>query len=197
MPGETATKTIERIGEQREQFEAFCRSLSEEELRRPVPDSTWIVKDFVSHLGSLDPTLTSWFLLTAQGSPEQPAVTADGSKFDIDALNDRLVAERREWPLEQILDEAAANRAELIAALEPMSEEDVSRVMHFQGDNKRSPAQLPLKAFLMGWSLHDPIHAADMLKALPERAADPAIQAWIEHPVIKGYQAAMAGAARR
>jgi len=104
---------------------------------------------------------------------------------------------RREWPLERILDEAAANRAELIAALEPMSEEDVSRVMHFQGDNKRSPAQLPLKAFLMGWSLHDPIHAADMLKALPERAADPAIQAWIEHPVIKGYQAAMAGAARR
>src|SRR5437867_1848587 len=197
MPAETATKTIERIREQREKFEEFCRSLSEEELRRPVPDSTWIVKDFVSHLGSLDPTLTQFFVLTAQGRPGEAALTADGNRFDLDALNDRLVAERREWPLERILAEAATNRAELIAALEPMSEEDVSRVMHFQGDNKRSPAQLPLKAFLMGWSLHDPIHAADMLKALPERAADPEIQAWVEHPVIKGYQAAMAGPARR
>ncbi len=56
MPGETVTTVVRTIREQREKFETFCRSLSEEELRRPVPESTWIVKDFVSHLGSLDPT---------------------------------------------------------------------------------------------------------------------------------------------
>jgi hypothetical protein len=197
MPGETVTKTIERTREQRKKFEAFCRSLSEEELSRPVPDSTWIVKDFVSHLGSLDPTLTQLFKVTVAGRPEEAAITADGSRFNLDALNDGLVAERREWPVERILQEAATNRVGLIAALEAMSEEDVSRVMHFQGDNKRSPAQLPLKVFLMGWSMHDAIHAADMLKALPERASDAEITAWVEHPVIKGYQAAMAGPARR
>ncbi|MDO8613459.1 MAG: hypothetical protein Q7R32_11660, partial [Dehalococcoidia bacterium] len=77
-----------------------------------------------------------------------------------------------------------------------LTDEDISRVMHFQGDAKRSPANLPLKAFLMGWSLHDPIHVADMLKALPERADDPELAAWVRHPVIQGYQQAMAGPPR-
>jgi hypothetical protein len=191
------TKTIERTREQRKKFEAFCRSLSEEELNRPVPDSTWIVKDFVSHLGSLDPTLTQFFKATAAGRPEEEGLTADGGSLDIDALNDELVAERREWPVERILGEAAANRTDLIAALEAISEEDVSRVMNFQGDNKRSPAQMPLKVFLAGWKMHDAIHAADMLKALPQRAEDPEVRAWMNHPMIKGYQTAMAGPSRR
>jgi hypothetical protein len=197
MPGETVTKTIERTREQRKKFEAFCRSLSEEELNRPVPDSTWIVKDFASHLASLDPTLTQLFKVTAAGKPEEAILTEGGQPFDIDAFNDDLVAERRAWPLERILDEASANRVGLIAALETISEEDVSRVLSSPGDNKRGPAQLPLKMFLLGWSMHDAIHAADMLKALPERASDAEITAWVEHPVIKFYQAAMAGPARR
>ena len=51
--------------------------------------------------------------------------------------------------------------------------------MYFPGDDKRSPAKIPLRVFLMGWSRHDPIHAADMLKALPERADDPETAAWV------------------
>jgi len=197
MPGETVTKAIERTREQRKKFEAFCRSLSEEELNRPVPDSTWIVKDFVSHLGSLDPTLTRFFSLTAKGRPEEAVLTDGANSLDIDALNDELVAERRDWSLERILDEASANRTVLITALEAISEEDVGRVIHFQGDDKRSPAQLPLKAFMRGWSLHDPIHVADMVKALPERAEEPEMKAWLDDTVVKWYQTAMAGPAKR
>ena len=51
--------------------------------------------------------------------------------------------------------------------------------------------ELPLKLFLAGWSQHDPIHAADMLKALPELRDDPEIKGWIENPFVAGYQAAM------
>ncbi len=197
MPGETITTVVRTIREQREKFERFCRSLSEEELERPVPDSTWIVKDFVSHLGSLDPTLTRFFSLTGAGRPEEAGLTQDGSALDIDALNDALVAERRAWPLERILEEASRNREELIEALEQLSEEDAGREMHFRGDNKRSPARLPLKAFLTGWSLHDPIHVADMLKALPERVADPDVKAWVDQPMVQAYQTSMAGPARK
>ena len=194
---ETVAGIIDSIRGHRAKFERFCRSLSEEELSRPVPDSTWVVKGFVSHLGTLDPELGRSFEAAASGRPEDAGRNADGSPFDLDSFNDAQVAERRDWGLERILAEAAGNRAALIETLERFTDEDISRLMHFQGDAKRSPAKLPLKVFLMGWSLHDPIHVADMLKALPERAEDPELAAWLRHPVIQGYQQAMAGPARR
>jgi len=194
---DTVAGIIDSIRQHREKFERFCLSLSEEELSRPVPDSSWVVRDFVSHLGTLDPELARSFGAAAAGRPEEAGRNADGTPFDLDGYNDAQVAERRDWPLERILEEAAGNRTALVETLERLTDEDISRVMHFQGDAKRSPANLPLKVFLMGWSLHDPIHVADMLKALPERADDPELAAWVRHPVIQGYQQAMAGPPRR
>ena len=198
MPSETVRMVIDNIKAHRVRFEKFCRSLSEEELMRPVPNSTWLVKDFASHLASLDPAMAESFRLSAQGRADEVFHTEQSEAFrDLDAWNDARVAERRGWPLERILEEAAANRAALIETLEGISEEALGRDMYFAGDNKRSAATLPLRAFMLGWALHDPIHAADMLKALPERAGEAELQAWVEHPVVKGYQAAMAGPARR
>lgn len=194
---ETAQRVVDLIVSQRERFERFCRSLSEEELARPVPESSWIVKDFISHLGSLDPELKRSFQAAAAGRPLEAAQAPDGSPFDLDAANESLVTERRQWPLERVLEEATRNRADLIAVLEAITEEEVGRTVHFSGDAKRSPAELPLKVFLLGWARHDPIHAADMLKALPERADDPELVAWLDDPVVKGYQSAMSGPPRR
>jgi hypothetical protein len=178
-------------------FEAFCRSLSEEELARPVPGSSWIVKDFISHLGTLDVLFTEQFAALRAGLMQELG-DSDGSKpFDIDAWNEPKVQERRAWPLERILAEAAENRAAFLEALATLEDQDVEQIMHFTGDNKRDPADLPFKVFLSGVSRHDPIHVADMLKALPERAADPVIQAWLNDPVVQWYQAAMAGPPRR
>lgn len=198
MTGDTIRMVIDNIRAHRVRFEAFCRSLSEEELMRPVPNSTWLVKDFASHLASLDPAMAESFRLSAQGRADEVFHTEQSEAFrDLDAWNDARVAERRGWPLARIQAEAEANRAALIEVLEGLSEEELQRELYFTGDNKRSPARLPLRAFLLGWSLHDPIHAADMLKALPERSGDAELAAWVEHPVVKGYQAAMAGPARR
>ncbi|MEX0799988.1 MAG: maleylpyruvate isomerase N-terminal domain-containing protein [Dehalococcoidia bacterium] len=188
---------IQTVRDNRQRFEAFCRSLSQEELSRPAPDSTWVVKDFVSHLATLDPTLVLSFEATAAGRPEDATRNPDGSPFDLDALNEALVVERREWPLERILEEASANRAALIDSMERLSDEDIAQVMHFTGDAKRSPAQLPLRVFMLGWAHHDTIHAADMLRALPERATDAELAAWVDGPMVKAYQAAMSGPPRR
>src|SRR2546430_1796436 len=38
----------------RHQFEAFCRSLTEPELETAIPGSTWTVKDYIAHLGTID-----------------------------------------------------------------------------------------------------------------------------------------------
>ena len=51
--------------------------------------------------------------------------------------------------------------------------------------------------FLFGLARHDNIHAADMLKALPERADDPELKAWLDDPAVKWYQDAMSGPPKR
>ncbi len=194
---ETVQSIIQSIREHREKFERFCRSLSEDELGQPVPGSTWVVKDFVSHLATLDPEMARSFQGAAAGRPEEASHHADGSPFDLDAFNDARVAERRQWLLERILEEASRNREALIETLERLTDEEIGQVLHFRGDNKRSAVELPLKVFLLGWARHDPIHAADMLKALPKRASDPELAAWMDDPVVKAYQQAMSGPPRR
>jgi hypothetical protein len=193
VTSETVLTAIDRFKDNRSRFEEFCRSLSGEELARPVPDSTYTVKDFVSHLGTLDPALTQQVEALAAGRVEEIGANADGTPFDIDKYNDALVAERRDWPLGRILAEAASNREQLLTALAKLEDEQIEQTMHFTGDNKRPPADIQFKLFLMGLTRHDPIHVADMVKALPDRADDPAIRAWIDDTVVQWYQRTMAG----
>ena len=42
---DTVEQVTPVIRKNRRKFQEFCFSLSEDELKRPVPDSTWIVKD--------------------------------------------------------------------------------------------------------------------------------------------------------
>ncbi len=198
MPSETIDRLTQQFRANRERFEAFCRSLNDEELSRAVPDSTYSVKDFVSHLATLDPEIVRWFEAVRDGQTAAArAHSADGSPFDIDKFNDTVVAERRDWSLDQILDEAASNREQLLESLQTLEDEKIEQAVHFNGDNKRPPADIPFKLFLFGLARHDPIHVADMLKALPERADDPELKAWLDDPAVKWYQDTMAGPPKR
>ena len=197
MASDTIDRLTDKFRTNRERFEAFCRSLSDEELERPVPDSTYRVKDFASHLATLDTELVRWFEAVREGRSDEPSRSADGSRFDVDKWNDAVVAERRDWSLDQIFVEAASNRERLLSALEALDDEAIERTVHFSGDNKRPPADVPFKLFLYGLTRHDPIHVADMLKALPERADDPELKAWLDDPAVKWYQVAMSGPPKR
>ncbi len=190
---ETVEHVIAVIRENRRRFEEFCFSLSEDQLSRPVPDSAWIVKDFASHLDTLDTTFVEFIDVVERGGNIDMARDGSGAPFDLDAWNDTQVAERRAWSIARIFEEAAENRAQLIEAMGRLTEEQIGRPMHFT-DPKRGAADFPLKAFLVGWAQHDPIHAADMLKALPERASDAGLTMWLANPFVSGYQASMSGA---
>jgi hypothetical protein len=196
MAATAVEDVIEAILDNRRRFKEFCYSLTEEQLHRPVPGTTWIVRDFIAHLDTLDTALLRWFEGAASGAGFDAGVSEDGSAFDVDAFNDAEVASRRDWPLERIFAEADANRERLIAAMRRLTNEQIERPMHFGGDSKRPPADLPLKVFLGGWAQHDPIHVADMIKALPELAADPEIKRWLDNPFVAGYQAVMSAPPR-
>lgn len=196
---EGVARVIEAVNENRARFEDFCRSLDDEQLSRNVPASTWVVRDFVAHLDTLDLPMTAWLERVARDEDAALGGAGDApwdAPWDVDAFNDAQVLSRRSWPLDQVLAEAAQNRVKLIEALQSLSGAQLDRTMHFDGDSKRRGGDIPLRVFLTGWAQHDAIHAADMLKAIPESAADPALRAWVEHPVVQGYQRAMSGPPR-
>ncbi len=193
MPSETIERVKQSFESNRERFEAFCRSLSDEELERPVPNSTWVVKDFVSHLATLDTELVRWFEAVGEGRTDEPARGQDGQPFDVDRWNDAAVAQRHDWSLDRIFEEAGGNRKRLVEALRALEDEQIEQTVRFPGDNKRPPADVPFKLFLLGLARHDKIHVADMLKALPERADDAELKAWLDDPTVKWYQDAMSG----
>jgi hypothetical protein len=186
--GSVTENVIRQIIEHRAKFEAFCYSLTDEQLNRPVPESTWIVRDFAAHLATLDPAMAQLFQATARGETLR---SPDGAPFDVDAHNEPLVQARRGWTMRRVFEEGAASRAELIEAMRSITDEQTKGMMYFSGDAKRSAGQIPFGLFLAGWAWHDPIHVADMLRALPERQQDPEIVAWLDSPFVNGYQKAM------
>ena len=189
---------IDEIGRHREQFERWCRSLSEEELGRPVPDSNWRVRDFISHLATIDTTVSVWFAAIADGSGLESAMegqASEGQGFDIDTWNDAQVAERGDWSLDQIFEEAAETRVEIVRQLARLGDAELDSTIQFGGDSKRAASAIKLIDYLTGWAKHDPIHVNDMIRALPERRQDADVRSWLDDPVVggiaRGYASAM------
>jgi hypothetical protein len=186
-------QVVDEIDGHRARFEAFCRSLSAGELQRPVPESEWIVKDYIAHLATIDQTVTRWFTTLADQSAEaEPAArvessAASGSRFDIDRWNNSQVARRRDRTVDELLGEAAANRAALVEVLTAFTDEVVDGQIYFPGDAHRQPMKLKLEHYLRGWARHDPIHVSDMLRALPERQADADLTSWLAASAISSW----------
>jgi hypothetical protein len=192
-----ATPIIEGLRTNRVRFEAFCRSLEAEELERPVPpDNRWTVQDFIIHSLTFDDLTTQWVESVVAGDGNPPA-GPDGAPFNVDAWNDERVAAWRGKSLDELFAASVPERARFEEALGRLTDEDMRKVVGFPGDNKRDPAQVPFGLFLNGLVRHDPIHAADMLKALPERAGDPELQTWLDDRMVAWYQQAMSGPPRR
>ena len=183
---------IDEIEAHRERFEAWCRGLTEEELMRPVPGSTWVVKDFISHLATIDTTVSDWFgTLAANGDGAPARPEGNAGRFNIDTWNDAQVAKRRDRSLDEIFDEARQTRERIVDRLRAFDDAALDREIAFGGDSKRGPTTIRLGQYLRGWAKHDPIHVNDMIRALPEHRQDPEVTAWLDDaeigPLARGY----------
>jgi hypothetical protein len=180
---------VTELDAHRAQFEAFCRSLSAGELDRSVPNSTWLTRDFIAHLATIDGPVGEMFASVHAGA--DPGIrTRDGARWDVDQWNEVQVQERRTRTLEEVLTEAAETRAVLRGHLQALTEADLARAIKFAGDARRPAGEFPLGAYFRGWCKHDPMHAVDMARAFPGRIT-PELQQWFDDPVIAGYQKAM------
>src|SRR2546423_2952972 len=116
---ERLSALLDELRHHRSNYVRFCRSLTDEELERPVPRSIWTVKGYAAHLATIDRTVQAWFERLAsptEGGQSPTGETTAGEPFDIDRWNERQVDRRHDWPLDRILAEMAETRS----ALEPV-----------------------------------------------------------------------------
>src|SRR5690606_9793657 len=102
--------------------------------------------------------------------------------FDIDDWNHEAVQSRGGRSIDELLTEAAEHREHMAAALAAMTDERLDRIVPYGGDRKAlglQPSMVRFGGLLWGIAIHDPTHTHDILKALPERAEQPAIQEWL------------------
>lgn len=164
----------------RERFEAFCRSLSQQELAAEVPDTPWSVHGYVAHLCTID-SLISPFFGPMVGISDIPAPdTPVPMPFDIDEWNEAIVPKRAGASLDDLFAEAARHRADYIRVLRALPEAQLDSMVPFGGD--RRVIELPattvrLEDLLWAIALHDPNHTQDILRALPHREED--VREWL------------------
>jgi hypothetical protein len=94
---------------------------ADEAGRRSRPDA-WSIKDHVAHLSAIEEAVTGFVRRIL--AEERPI--ADG--YDVDAWNAHLRAERADLTWEKTLAELSATRERLLAVLEEMPPEALSRI---------------------------------------------------------------------
>lgn len=181
---------LQELDVHRARFIVFCRALGAEELAFPVPGSDWLVRDFIAHLATIDEPVSAMF--RAMQAPQDDAGSNAEARepWDVDRWNQRRVEERRDRTVDQLLAEAAEQRVALRKVLAQFDGVSLGRTLHFGGDARRPPADIEMRRYLQGWCKHDPMHAVDMLRALPARRT-PLVEQWIADPAVQAYQAQM------
>ena len=172
---------IAELDRHRVQFEHLCRSFTAGELATKIPRSHWSVKDYVAHLATIDALIASNFGAMV-GVQAPPPVVPVPQPFDIDDWNDLAVEARKDKSLEELLTEAASHRANLVAAIERMSDAQLDMVISYGGDRKTlglAPTPVRFGGLLWAIAIHDPTHAQDMLEALPGRAGEAWLGEWL------------------
>jgi hypothetical protein len=164
----------------RTEFEAFCRSLTEDELATPVPNAPWTVHGYIAHLATID-ALIAPFLAPIVGITDVPRPeVAPPSPFDIDEWNEEIVPLRSASSVDELLAEAAKTRAQFERVLSALSDQQLDMMIPFGGDRKviDLPAtSVKLEDLVWAIALHDPNHTTDILRALPAR--EPDLREWL------------------
>jgi hypothetical protein len=178
LPRVTAVRALAIIDEQtrhRAAFEAFCRSLTPEELATRVPGAPWTVHGYIAHLATID-SLISPFLAPLVGVTDVPRPdVAPPTPFDIDEWNEAIVPLRAGVPIDELFAEAARHREDHARVVSALSDAQLDMMVPFGGDRKvidLPPTQVRLEDLLWAIALHDPNHTQDILRALPHRECD-------------------------
>jgi hypothetical protein len=176
-----AEALIDEMAAHRVRFEAFCRSLSDDELATQVPGAPWTVFDYIAHLATIEALINPWFGAMVGSPIPMSSEVPPPSPFDLDEWNEAIVERRHGKTLDDIFTEAAKNREVYAENMSKMTDEQIDMKVRFGGDRKAinlPPIMVPLHTLLTGIAMHDVSHTLDILRAIPERRAE--IADWLD-----------------
>lgn len=117
----------EIIAESRREFDALLetvQSVPPERRAQPGPTPEWSVKDLLAHLHAWHLMFLGWYQAGLRG--EKPAVPAEGYNWkQLDALNAMLWQQSRDTDYETVLAQFKDSFAQVMAAVEERSEQDL------------------------------------------------------------------------
>ena len=158
-------KLIAQLKSGREEWEALLARVDDARMTTPGVAGEWSVKDTVSHVTAYERWLVSWLQAVSRGELPEHSILENA---DIDQRNAAIFEQNRDRPLNEVLSEAQGTFEQLLAAVEVLSDEDLT-------DAARS--DWFVKPY---WKVSRPLWeciAGDSYEHYREHAAD--IQAWL------------------
>ena len=131
---ESKTELLERMRAGREEWDALVAQIPESVHAEPALAGGWSVKDLIAHVAAYE----NWTAAQIQAANEGRAPTdrelygvdempADPEGWDLDRQNVAIYARYKEMPLAQVMTFSRQAFADLIAAVEGVSDEDFTR----------------------------------------------------------------------
>jgi hypothetical protein len=143
----TTTELVSRMQKGWEDFQAYLKTLTPEQMTTPADAAGWTVKDHVIHLATWEDGV--YALLEKQPRYEQMGVdkeTWDG--HDTDAINAVIQKQKHDMPLDEVLKKFEDVHKRLIEKVQSMSSKDLLRpYSYYQAD---STAQKPVFGWIVG-----------------------------------------------
>ena len=126
---------------------------SRAELDRPSSNEGWSAKDTLAHLATIEDRQRQQVRAALDGTPWTPT-------DDINTYNERKVAERRNWPLDQVLEELEHEHHATLSLLDQIEEADLDRPFNH-------PRRGPMTIHQMFGHMpeHTQMHTAEVLAA--------------------------------
>ncbi|MBM2810802.1 MAG: Maleylpyruvate isomerase family mycothiol-dependent enzyme [Chloroflexi bacterium] len=133
---------------------ATLNTLDSPEWNSPSPNDGWSAKDTLAHITSIEER-ERMQIRAILGEGEFPT-------DDVNIYNERMIAERRGWTVEQLLAELAKSREATLAILDGIGEEDLD---HYFDHPRRG--RLTVAGIYEHIAEHTGRHAADIAAVRP------------------------------
>lgn len=131
MQSSTKAELLDKIAASRSQLESAIGGLTEGQLATPGPDG-WSIKDHLAHLSAWEESL----IALIQGRDRDAAIGwpgGGGAAHDVDAINAAIQKRSKDRSLADTLAQFGESHGRVIATLNRLSDEDLTRpYSHFQ-----------------------------------------------------------------
>ncbi len=145
--------SVDQLQMVRQSLLEALRGLTPEQLSRKMPDSEWSIKDALAHLAGNETLLTQVLMNIASGSDESEV------EFDSDAVNAQQVERAKQLSAEQVIQELAENRNDLLQFLDSLTPEQVER----RGSHLYE-GMLDVREFLVVLYSHEATHGREIVE---------------------------------